>query len=375
MQTHPAGRHRLVRLLCAAALSAALAGCATIPREQFTEYVGAFEQARDAGLQIYDEITPALREGGSGAAEAAAFAASLGPAGYSRSPCAARYPDLPSVQARCDLLHAITGYHEVLTALNQGTAAAAVKARLGEVAASLGSLSALAAIPAAGSVIAPVATLIGPLSGLVETALALGERAELRNKLEQGAPSIHAAIAALEQDVARIHEVQRAAYALRLRAVEAEILELINPALRTAGTRDRSPGASARIVRGALDERFEALFALPEPKVGARLADLPAQANGQVISDDELAGIADALDAVAPQVARFHDIAGEWHTFLDALHAYDDLLTSVDQSLVALLAASSNPFALGGGTLQQLDGAIGAVRRDARRIREILSAL
>jgi hypothetical protein len=47
----------------------------------------------------------------------------------------------------------------------------------------------------------------------------------------------------------------------------------------------------------------------------------------------------------------------------------------VDQSLVALLAASSNPFALGGGTLQQLDGAIGAVRRDARRIREILSAL
>lgn len=374
MQAHRPGRHRLVRLLCAVALTAALAACATIPREQFTEYVGAYEQARDAGLQIYDAVAPALREGGSGA-DAAAFAASLGPAAYSRSPCAARYPDLPSVQARCDLLHAITGYHEVLTALNQGTAAATVKGRLGEVAASLGSLSALAAIPAAGSVIGPVATLIGPLSGLVETALALGERAELKTRLEAGAPSIHAAIAALEQDVARIHEVQRAAYALRLRAVEDEILELINPALRTAATRDRARDASARIMRGALDERFDALFAWPEPRVGARLADLPAQPSGQVISDDELAGIADALDAVAPQVARFHDITGEWRTVLDALHAYDDLLTSVDQSLVALLATSSNPFALGGGALQQLDGAIGAVRRDARKIRDLMSAL
>ena len=369
------GCSRFVRVLCAAALAASLSACATIPQAQFSEYVGAYEQAREAGLLVYDEIVPALREGGSGASEAAEFAASLGPAVYSRSPCAARYPDLPAVQARCDLLHAITGYHEVLTALNQGTAAAAVKARLGEVSASLGSLSALAAIPAAGAVIAPVSAVLGPLSGLVETALSLVERAELERKLEEGAPGIHAAIAALEQDVPRIHEVQRAAYALRLVAVEEKILERINPALRTANTRDRSPHASARIVRSALDERFDALFALPEPKVGARLADLPRQATGQVMNDQELGSIADALDVAAPEVAHFRAITGEWQGFLAALRAYDDMLASVDESLDALLSASNNPFALGGGGLQQLDGAIGAVRRDARTIRQILSAL
>ena len=366
---------RVVRVLCAVALAASLGACATLPQAQFAEYVGAYEQAREAGLLVYDEIVPALRDGGSGVGEAAAFAASLGPSVYSRSPCVARYPDLPAVQARCDLLHAITGYHEVLVALNQGAAAAAVKARLGEVSASLGSLSALAAIPAAGAVIAPVSALLGPLAGLVETASSLGERAVLARKLEEGAPGIRGAIAALKQDVPRIHDVQRAAYALRLDAVEEAILERVNPALRTANTRDRSTHASARIVRSALDERFDALFAWPEPKVGARLADLPLQATGQAMTDQELASISDALDAAAPEVARFRDIAGEWLGFLAALHAYDDMLASVEESLDALLSASSTPFALGGGGLQQIDGAIGAVRREARTIREILSAL
>ena len=111
----------------------------------------------------------------------------------------------------------------------------------------------------------------------------------------------------MEQDVPRIHEVLRAYYAHRLLEIEHKNLELINPALYIARTRDRSTDASAR---NALDERFDALFARPESKVGAGLADLPWEATGQPSNEKDLGTIGDALDAVAPEVARFHDVTG-----------------------------------------------------------------
>ena len=362
---------RLVRMCCAGLLVSGITACGTIPTAQFEAYASAYQDARDAGLLIYDEIAPSLRSG-EDASPAAAFTVSLGPHTYSRSPCAARFPDLPSVQARCDLMYAVAGYHEVLARLNQGASAAAVKARLGEVSASLGALTALSAIPSANAVIAPVSTLLGPLSDVVQQALTLAERAELKAKLEQAAPTITKAVTALEEDVKRIHEVQRAAYVIRLRAIEDSILGLVNPVLRTANTRDRPTEASARIARRALDQRFDAMFSAPEPEVGARLSELPRQPSGSVMTAQELSAIDVALDATEPELAHFQATVDQWHAFLEALYSYDDMLAGVRESLDGLLEASRNPFVAGGG-LQQFDDAIRAVRRDAQTIRAILA--
>ena len=70
------------------------------------------------------------------------------------------------------------------------------------------------------------------------------------------------------------------------------------------------------------------------------------------------------MDAVEPRVASFHEAAGEWRNFREALKAYDAMLAQVQSAFATVASASDNPFAAGGGSTQFLESAL-AIREQA----------
>lgn len=140
---------------------------------------------------------------------------------------------------------------------------------------------------------------------------------------------------------------------------------------------------------GALSEKFERVFSTPEPSVRNEYRIKNLRFNSQapaaplVPLGPVLLVPAPVLDAAAIQrmdgqlgnaaeyVTSFKAVGTRYGASVQALAGFDALLTSWDQSFKALVTASQQVFATGGGTEQALQS-LAVLKDQARAIRDVL---
>lgn len=381
---------RLAASVCLGALTA-LGACGGVSAPQLRAYSDAFSQARDGGEQIYAALVPAAREYDKVPAPPMLFPLSLGARSFHQGGCAiiidsadetaaaraaGRAPGDPrdlfdALKARCLTLTVVTRYNDLLLSLAAGPSAAEVRYQAANLQRAVNALAPLAVIPQAGGLIAAVNVFLPPLKMIVEQAATLADQAALRAKLEEGAEPVNGLIEALRLDVPKIYDVQYRYAQLLLTRIDGQITPRINSARQIAAARAPATDPAVIAFRRTLDDRFDALFAKPEPRVRPALRELSDRTKPALDIAAALT-IAAALDETAPLVDRFHAVADEWSRFLAALRSYEKVLASVHSAFQALVHGARDPLAPG-GAVAQVTVAATTIQEQVAEIRRLLA--
>ena len=337
----------------ALAFTVFVAGCVSVPLDQIARYSASVGQLRGAAMQVYDLLAPALED--EAATAEIPFPRTLGPAMIGAGECETRYPSAPALRTRCDAFTAAAAYNDALLALAQGAPAARATEQLrgavGSVAALGGALD-----PGVGQALGGAGAAL--LLEVFETALQIGDRAELRRKLLEGAPHMRALYGWMIADVTR---PDSGVYALS-RAICAEKLESIAVDAETLGDdmavlvhgRSRPAGADGKIAFAALEARINPLLARPEPSPFMPSLDHHMDAGGAPLTSAQLSGLSDLAGDLDRAYARFDAEAAKWRPHRAAVETFLGLLTAMQSAFEDLIDAVT-------------DG-----RDKARRIEELL---
>lgn len=352
--------------LVAAAL---LGGCAGVPVAQLQAYSDGYDQAKSAAALVYADAAPAMSAAPSSAGSS--FPVSLGPPKFDREGCGPMVASSESLRARCQAMVALKAYNQALLDIAAGKTADDI---LAQVDLAFGSLTTLGSLSAgATAALGPLTAAAPALRAILGEALKLRDRAALRSTLERGAPSVREMIQALRNDVDLLYGVHRAYAVKRLGTIQNAIDRDLNVAKRriavSAAPKDQAVAASLRL----LEQRFDGMFQSAEPSGGERLKDIGPASAGQALDGASVALVEAQLLAASAHVSEFKAVVAGYNKSVEALGHYDGLLAAVDRSLTELLAASSQPFAPGGGTAQ-LAQSILIVRDKARDIKQLFAS-
>jgi hypothetical protein len=368
-------RHGLGRLtacarrrvaVCSVALL--LAGCVGVPQEQLVGYAASFSEAQSAGLLVYDAVYAAVKAEAeqTGSAEPSAYPVSLGPGTIGGTDCETRYLGNVDITARCEAFSAALAYNEALVALGQGASTDAV---IGKVEAALAGVSGIAAAAGAG---AAGAFITGPivtgLTGILEQALRLRDQAELKAKLDEGAPLVSELLRLLREDSNQVYDITRQTFVIRLTELNFDVVNEARPLLGLVAGRAAPTDTNALVAFHAVETRFDAILARQEPVIrGHSRLSAYLDASGTPLSPDDVARLTVGITPLEVAVQRFDAVAAEWQPIRQAIVDYQAMLAALERSFLELLEASNDPFAFGGGSAQ-LAQTIAEVRRYATEI-------
>lgn len=305
-----------MRLFCASiALAGALflAACADVPVETLRTYADAFQQARDAGDLLYDEISPIV----SGRTSSSEDSCGISALGYPRcfNPRTAlgasgtRRNEDPSIKARRDALATVALYNSMLVDLAEGKTADAFTTRIDTLASLAGAVAALGVIPSGGlsALIVPGAAFASQMASRFETARANGL---VRQSILDSKGDIQELLAALADDTPQIYKVFLAAREKDLVAINFD---------RNAARLAKNEAAQARAQKryqatlDSITQFHEALTAY------VQLLDRTSQAlNSLVTAAAQEPGTAASLTLLAREAADIRTTSEAfWETIRD----------------------------------------------------------
>ncbi len=193
---------------------AILAGCAGVPIEALRAYSEAFQQAKDAGDLLLDEISPIISSKGTTARQNCGTS----PLGYPQcfDPAVAlseegrRVNEDPSIVARRDALAAVVRYNSMLVDLAEGKPATDFGNRVDELIKLVNAVATLGVVPSGGlsTLIPPSATFAKDMYSRLSAARA---NAVVRDAILNSKPDVQELLLALMEDTPRIYKVFLAA--------------------------------------------------------------------------------------------------------------------------------------------------------------------
>jgi hypothetical protein len=360
-------RQSMVLLYCIAIVL--FSGCSGPPRSALQAYTDAFATAQAGGIEIYEAMVPALQVAGTATPTAVDYPASLGAGRFDRTNCPESQMAYEGLLVRCAAFGVVRGFNEALLALNNAASVTTVQAHLDQAKDNMGVLNLLE--PAVQLALPAAAAVLPQLEQAVVQMRSLRARAALRETLVGAAPLVEEVIKALGRDVSAIYDVQRAMYVRLLTDAESRIDASVGDAFALVAARDRPIDVVALALWRSNEERFEGLFASPEPSPGKkRLREVFTAGAPQFTSSDAIA-VDRALDATERELSTFRQHVSDWQRFREALVAYDDLLSALEQAFTELVRASARPLAIRGDVAPSLE-IIVDIREQVQEIRRLL---
>lgn len=374
---------QVLTLTVALSVSLILGGCAGVPKPQLQAYATAFDEVKASATLVYEDAAPALAQARGTSPSTLEFPVTLGPESFDRESCGRLIASDVDLRTRCQALLAIKGYNQALLDISSGKSQEQTKSLIAN--AMKSAQTALALVPASVALpIAAIGAALGPLQLILGEALKAQDREALLAILLKGEPQVQAAIEALRKDVDALYRLQRAYAAQQLVSIKEGMdseLQLIVRRVQGAAPPTEPLAIS---LYGALSEKFERVFSTPEPNVRIeyRIKNLRFNAKAPAASVVPVSPVV-VLDATAIQlmngqlsnaaehVTSFKAVGIRYKASVQALAGFDALLTSWDQSFKALVTASQQVFATGGGTEQALQS-LAVLKDQARAIRDVL---
>jgi hypothetical protein len=376
---------QVLTLAVALSVSLILGGCAGVPKPQLQAYATAFDEVKAAATLVYEDAAPALTQARGTSATTLEFPVTLGPGSFDREGCGRLIASDVDLRTRCQTLLAIKGYNQALLDISIGKSQEQTKSLIAN--AMKSAQTALDLVPASVAVGLPVAAIgaaLGPIQIILGEALKAQDREALLAILLKGEPQVQAAIEALRKDVDGLYGLQRAYAAQQLIRISNGMNSQLQLIVRRVQGAAPPTDPLAISLYGALSEKFERVFSTPEPSVRNEYRIKNLRFNSQAPAAPVVPiGPVPVLDAAAIQlmdgqlssaaeyVTSFKAVGNRYQASVQALAGFDALLTSWDQSFKALVTASQQLFATGGGTEQALQS-LAVLKDQARAIRDIL---
>ncbi|WP_310386897.1 hypothetical protein [Roseateles sp.] len=363
-------------LVLTASVALLLSGCAGVPKPQLQGYATTYDEVKAAATAVYEDAAPAL-DGARGITPTSlAFPVTLGPGSFDREGCGRLIASDVDLHIRCQALFALKNYNQALLDLSSGKTLSEPMALIDNVGKSLDTILTLApASVAAALPVAAITAAIPALKAVAGEALKAQDRAALLAKLLEGEPAIRAFIGALRTDINNLYVLHRTFASNQLVELTRSINKQLGLIGRSVGGFSPPTDPAVESLYLALGEKFERVFSSPEPEIKSvfRVKNLVFKAPGSAPAlDTESVRLMEVtLSSMAENVTRFKAVGTRYQVSVAALTRFDEMLTTLEKSFNALIKASQQVFATGGGTEQALQS-LAVLKDQAREIRRLL---